>query len=108
MPAVVAKLKGLMPYAGISLVLPGGSIIALLLWLYRRHGTGALRSPAARGRETPSPATTVSPAYLKEAVCTQACSATALSTMGRPMSTLEENDSLPSHHPTISATGGLT
>jgi hypothetical protein len=31
-----------MPYAGISLVLPGGSIIALLLWLYRRHGTGPL------------------------------------------------------------------
>jgi hypothetical protein len=37
MPAVVAKLKGLMPYAAIGLVLPGGSVIALLLWLYRRH-----------------------------------------------------------------------
>jgi hypothetical protein len=27
-----------MPYAAIGLVLPGGSVIALLLWLYQRHG----------------------------------------------------------------------
>jgi hypothetical protein len=42
MPAVVAKLKALMPYAAIGLVLPGGSVIALLLWLYRRYGIGSL------------------------------------------------------------------
>jgi len=35
--AVVAKLKDLAPYAVIELVLPGGSLMALLLWLYRRH-----------------------------------------------------------------------
>jgi hypothetical protein len=43
MPAVAAKLKGLAPYAAIGLALPGGSVIALLLWLCRRQGwTGAL------------------------------------------------------------------
>jgi hypothetical protein len=35
--AVVAKLRDLAPYALIELVLPGGSLIALLLWLYRRQ-----------------------------------------------------------------------
>jgi hypothetical protein len=34
--AVVAKLRVLAPYAAM-LVLPGGSLIALLLWLYRRQ-----------------------------------------------------------------------
>jgi hypothetical protein len=34
--AVVAKLKILAPYAAIELILPGGSVLALLLWLYRR------------------------------------------------------------------------
>ena len=32
---VVAKLRELAPYAAIELVLPGGSVIALLLWFYR-------------------------------------------------------------------------
>jgi len=35
--AVVAKLRDLAPYAAIELVLPGGSLMALLLWLYRRR-----------------------------------------------------------------------
>ncbi|MDP9011603.1 MAG: hypothetical protein M3O41_02895 [Pseudomonadota bacterium] len=35
--AVVAKLRDLAPYAALELVLPGGSLIALLLWLYRRQ-----------------------------------------------------------------------
>jgi hypothetical protein len=34
---VVAKLRELAPYAAIELVLPGGSLLALLLWLYRRQ-----------------------------------------------------------------------
>jgi hypothetical protein len=25
------------PYAAVELLLPGGSVIAVLLWLYRRH-----------------------------------------------------------------------
>jgi len=37
--AVLARLRDLAPYAVIELVLPGGSVIALLLWLYRRHYT---------------------------------------------------------------------
>lgn len=35
--AVWAALKGLAPYAVIELVLPGGSVIAILYWLYRRR-----------------------------------------------------------------------
>jgi len=35
--AVVAKLRDLAPYAAIELLLPGGSLMALLLWVYRRH-----------------------------------------------------------------------
>ena len=33
----LAGLRELGPYAAIELVLPGGSLLALLLWLYRRH-----------------------------------------------------------------------
>jgi hypothetical protein len=32
---VVSKLRKLAPYAAIDLLLPGGSVIALLLWFYR-------------------------------------------------------------------------
>jgi len=35
--AVLARLRDLAPYAAIELVLPGGSLMALLLWLYRRQ-----------------------------------------------------------------------
>jgi hypothetical protein len=40
--AAIVRLKALAPYALIELVLPGGSVMALLLWLYRRrkHGNG--------------------------------------------------------------------
>ncbi len=34
---VVSKLRKLAPYAAIELLLPGGSMIALLLWFYRRQ-----------------------------------------------------------------------
>jgi len=33
---VVAKLRDLAPYALMELVMPGGSLMALALWLYRR------------------------------------------------------------------------
>ena len=35
----VQWLKALSPYAAIELLLPGGSLIALLLWFARRHRT---------------------------------------------------------------------
>ena len=35
--AIVAVLKDFAPYAAVVLILPGGSLLALLLWLYRRH-----------------------------------------------------------------------
>lgn len=38
--AAVVRLKALAPYALIELVLPGGSVMALLLWLYRRRKNG--------------------------------------------------------------------
>ena len=34
---VVAKLRAVAPYALIELILAGGSVMALLLWLYRRR-----------------------------------------------------------------------
>ena len=37
---VIVRLKALAPYALIELVLPGGSVMALLLWLYRRRRNG--------------------------------------------------------------------
>jgi hypothetical protein len=40
--AAAAKLRLLAPYAVMELVLPGGSLMALLLWLYRRHGAALL------------------------------------------------------------------
>ena len=36
------KLRDLAPYAMMELVLPGGSLMALILWLYRRHGAALL------------------------------------------------------------------
>jgi hypothetical protein len=35
--AVVGKLRDLAPYAAMELILPGGSLMAVLLWLYRRQ-----------------------------------------------------------------------
>lgn len=34
---LAALLRGLGPYAAIELILPGGSLLALLLWLWRRR-----------------------------------------------------------------------
>jgi hypothetical protein len=46
---VIVRLKAVAPYALIELALPGGSVMALLLWLYRRrkNGVDPLRSNAA-------------------------------------------------------------
>jgi hypothetical protein len=38
--AVVAKLRDLAPYSAI-LIVPGGSLMVLLLWLYRRQKRAA-------------------------------------------------------------------
>jgi hypothetical protein len=38
--AAVGRLKALAPYALMELILPGGSLMALLLWLYRRRKNG--------------------------------------------------------------------
>jgi hypothetical protein len=45
MTRIFALLREIGPYAAIELILPGGSLIALLLWLYRRDG-GLMKSPA--------------------------------------------------------------
>ena len=42
MAAVFAKLRDVAPYAAMELVLPGGSLMALLLWLYRRQRKASL------------------------------------------------------------------
>jgi hypothetical protein len=43
--AVIVRFKALAPYALIELILPGGSVMALLLWLYRRRKSGAAFGP---------------------------------------------------------------
>jgi len=35
---LIEQLRGLGPYFAVGLVLPGGSLIALALWLYRNRG----------------------------------------------------------------------
>jgi hypothetical protein len=40
--SVVAKLREFAPYAAMELVLPGGSLMALGLWLYRRQKKASL------------------------------------------------------------------
>lgn len=35
--ALAARLKGVAPYALMALVGPGGSLLAPMLWLYRRQ-----------------------------------------------------------------------
>jgi hypothetical protein len=37
--AAIVRLKAVAPYALMELILPGGSVMALLLWLYRRRGS---------------------------------------------------------------------
>ena len=37
MALAIAGLKELGPYAAIEIILPGGTLIALALWLYRRR-----------------------------------------------------------------------
>lgn len=36
-PVVFARVKELGPYAMMELLLPGGSVLALTVWLYRRR-----------------------------------------------------------------------
>ena len=43
---VLALLRDLGPYAAIELLLPGGSLLALGLWLYARHKSGKPLVPA--------------------------------------------------------------
>jgi hypothetical protein len=40
--AVFATLKDFAPYAAIELLLPGGSLMALTLWFYRRRKRPAI------------------------------------------------------------------
>jgi hypothetical protein len=47
-PRVASSLRALGPYAAIELLLPGGSLIALSLWVYRHRSDimARLRRPA--------------------------------------------------------------
>jgi hypothetical protein len=45
---ILAQIRSLGPYLAIELVLPGGSIVALLLWAYRhRSATRHAATPMA-------------------------------------------------------------
>ena len=37
MNKTVRGARELLPYAAVELLLPGGSVVAALMWLYRRH-----------------------------------------------------------------------
>jgi hypothetical protein len=41
---ILALLRGLGPYAAIALLMPGGSLIALALWVYRHRTHWEVRS----------------------------------------------------------------
>jgi hypothetical protein len=45
MAPAIAQLKELAPYAVLELVLPGGSLMAILLWLYRRRSEQTVSAP---------------------------------------------------------------
>lgn len=45
---VVEQFRTLGPYFAIELILPGGSVLALLLWLYRHRATLRQREGALR------------------------------------------------------------
>jgi hypothetical protein len=45
MALAVAQVKELAPYALLELVLPGGSLMAILLWLYRRRSEQTVSAP---------------------------------------------------------------
>jgi hypothetical protein len=49
-------LRGLGPYAAIELLLPGGSVIALLVWLYRHRANIGARTLAAGALPPPAAA----------------------------------------------------
>ena len=42
---LAAGSKGLAPYAAMALVVPGGSLLAPLLWFYRRYAVQAAFRP---------------------------------------------------------------
>jgi hypothetical protein len=42
-PGGFARVRDVAPYAAIELLLPGGSLLALMLWLYRRQKARKLR-----------------------------------------------------------------
>jgi hypothetical protein len=48
--AAAAKLRILAPYAAMELILPGGSLMALLFWLYRRQKMRAAAGHNPGGR----------------------------------------------------------
>lgn len=59
-----AFVKGFGPYAAIELILPGGSIVALVLWLYRRH-----QKEASESRSQARSRTAITPARRRHASC---------------------------------------
>jgi hypothetical protein len=52
--AAYLRVKALAPYALIELILPGGSVMALLLWLYRRRKMGLVSAGLQLKRTFPS------------------------------------------------------
>lgn len=47
----VGLLRKFGPYAALELLLPGGSLLAILLWLYKRQQAGGFARPAIEARD---------------------------------------------------------
>jgi hypothetical protein len=45
--AMWGVLRALAPYAAIELIVPGGTVLAILCWLYRRRVASRAKAPAA-------------------------------------------------------------
>lgn len=44
--AIWGVFRALAPYAAIELILPGGTLLAILCWLYRRRVASRAKAPA--------------------------------------------------------------
>jgi hypothetical protein len=61
-------LKGLGPYAAIEILLPGGSLIAIGLWLYSRHKAGKPLLPFRVRRRSAAIQETQEPLFSRPAI----------------------------------------
>lgn len=85
----IAGLRELGPYAAVELVLPGGSIVAVLMWLYRRHRKQHPRENRALVRRAGTAAAAASSTLLVACASTHGLA---------PQASVQKADSLDASH----------